>query len=329
VGRAVGRRQGRPAAGNFTPSPADPGQRQFQLADGQWSASRCRSSCSSTPRSATSLGREGHEGDDHPTGRGSWPGCRRVGGSRVHWRTRDYYPAAPRCTSRPTSTAFRSGGAFGAQDLTLDFEIGSGRSSRRGVVAPDRGDHRRRRHHDPAVQLRRGGSAAQHHPQRIHVVTRSTRTLHDEPAAGYSNVHERFAVRISNNGEFIHANPSSAGAQGNTNVTTAASTCRRPTRSSTSTPRSTATRWSHGYLDRAVLRRRRHLGLGINWTSGRPCRPSPGAVAVEPPSTAPAPRPTRQRSRNPTTTTRRRRRRPPRLLRLRRLRRVNLRVALA
>ncbi|MDT7733541.1 MAG: hypothetical protein QOE12_715, partial [Mycobacterium sp.] len=35
----------------------------------------------------------------------------------------------------------------------------------------------------------------------------------------YNHIHERWAVRISNNGEFIHANPSSAGAQGNTNVT--------------------------------------------------------------------------------------------------------------
>jgi hypothetical protein len=32
-------------------------------------------------------------------------------------------------------------------------------------------------------------------------------------------VHERYAVRISNNGEFIHCNPESIGAQGNTNVT--------------------------------------------------------------------------------------------------------------
>lgn len=39
------------------------------------------------------------------------------------------------------------------------------------------------------------------------------------PAAGYDRVHERWAVRISNNGEFIHANPASSGAQGNTNVT--------------------------------------------------------------------------------------------------------------
>ena len=39
------------------------------------------------------------------------------------------------------------------------------------------------------------------------------------PAAGYTNIHERWAVRISNNGEFIHANPASSDAQGNTNVT--------------------------------------------------------------------------------------------------------------
>lgn len=39
------------------------------------------------------------------------------------------------------------------------------------------------------------------------------------PAAGYMNIRERWAVRISNNGEFIHANPASSGAQGNTNVT--------------------------------------------------------------------------------------------------------------
>jgi hypothetical protein len=54
----------------------------------------------------------------------------------------------------------------------------------------------------------------------IHVVSEKYEDFYmSNPAAGYSNVHERFAVRISNNGEFIHANPNSAGAQGNTNVT--------------------------------------------------------------------------------------------------------------
>ena len=54
----------------------------------------------------------------------------------------------------------------------------------------------------------------------IHVVTEKYADFYmSNPAAGYSNAHERWAVRISNNGEFIHANPSSAGAQGNSNVT--------------------------------------------------------------------------------------------------------------
>lgn len=35
----------------------------------------------------------------------------------------------------------------------------------------------------------------------------------------YTNVRERWAVRISNNGEFIHANPESLSAQGSSNVT--------------------------------------------------------------------------------------------------------------
>jgi hypothetical protein len=54
----------------------------------------------------------------------------------------------------------------------------------------------------------------------IHVVTEKYADFYmSNPAGGYTNAHERWAVRISNNGEFIHANPMSAGAQGNTNVT--------------------------------------------------------------------------------------------------------------
>ncbi len=54
----------------------------------------------------------------------------------------------------------------------------------------------------------------------IHVVSEKYEDFYmTNPAAGYANLRERFAVRISNNGEFIHANPASSGAQGNTNVT--------------------------------------------------------------------------------------------------------------
>ena len=39
------------------------------------------------------------------------------------------------------------------------------------------------------------------------------------PADGYFNIRERWAVRISNNGEFIHANPETVNVQGTANVT--------------------------------------------------------------------------------------------------------------
>ena len=53
----------------------------------------------------------------------------------------------------------------------------------------------------------------------IHVVTEKYADFYmSNPAAGYTNAHERWAVRISNNGEFIHANPKSTSAQGNDNV---------------------------------------------------------------------------------------------------------------
>lgn len=54
----------------------------------------------------------------------------------------------------------------------------------------------------------------------IHVVSEKHEDFYmSNPAAGYFNVHERWAVRISNNGEFIHANPETVGVQGASNVT--------------------------------------------------------------------------------------------------------------
>ncbi len=43
--------------------------------------------------------------------------------------------------------------------------------------------------------------------------------LMSNPAYGYNNVPEHWAVRISNDGEFIHANPATTGVQGSENVT--------------------------------------------------------------------------------------------------------------
>ena len=159
-----------------------------------------------------------------PPVEGSWAWLPdEVGGSRVHYRTKDYYPAGTKVNvdARLYGVPFGDG-AFGAQDISLNFEIG-----RRQVVKAEATSHR--------IQvLDAAGAVIMDFPcsygegdlprnitrSGVHVVTEKYEDFYmSNPAAGYSNVHERFAVRISNNGEFIHCNPNSLGAQGNTNVT--------------------------------------------------------------------------------------------------------------
>ncbi|MCV7282879.1 L,D-transpeptidase family protein [Mycolicibacterium flavescens] len=159
-----------------------------------------------------------------PPVEGSWAWLPdEVGGSRVHYRTRDYYPAGTKVHVDAKFYGVPFGdGAYGAQDATLTFEIG-----RRQVVRADAPSHR--------IQVLDGaGAVIMDFPcsygegdldrnvtrSGIHVVTEKYEDFYmTNPAAGYANVRERFAVRISNNGEFIHANPASLGSQGSANVT--------------------------------------------------------------------------------------------------------------
>jgi lipoprotein-anchoring transpeptidase ErfK/SrfK len=159
-----------------------------------------------------------------PPVEGSWAWLPdEVGGSRVHYRTKDYYPADTKVSVDAKLYGVKFGAdAYGAQDITLNFQIG-----RRQVVKAEASSHR--------IQVLDGsGAVIMDFPcsygqadlprnitrSGIHVVTEKYADFYmSNPAAGYSNAHERYAVRISNNGEFIHANPASSGAQGNTNVT--------------------------------------------------------------------------------------------------------------
>src|SRR3954465_7289263 len=159
-----------------------------------------------------------------PPVEGSWAWLPdEVGGSRVHYRTREYYPPGTKVNvdARLYGVDFGDG-AYGAQDISLNFEIG-----RRQVVKAEASSHR--------IQvLDEQGAVIMDFPcsygegdlprnitrSGVHVVTEKYEDFYmSNPAAGYSNVHERFAVRISNNGEFIHCNPNSIASQGNTNVT--------------------------------------------------------------------------------------------------------------
>jgi len=145
-----------------------------------------------------------------------------VGGSRVHYRTREYYPAGAKVhvDAKLYGVSFGDS-AYGAQDISLDFEIG-----RRQVVKAEASSHQIEVITDEGVIMTLPCSYGEADLPRnitrsgIHVVSEKHEDFYmSNPAAGYSNVHERYAVRISNNGEFIHANPASSGAQGNTNVT--------------------------------------------------------------------------------------------------------------
>ncbi|MBJ7338681.1 Ig-like domain-containing protein [Mycolicibacterium sp.] len=158
-----------------------------------------------------------------PPVEGSWAWLPdEVGGSRVHWRTRDYYPPGTKVHVAANMYGVPFGeGAFGAQDLTLDFEIG-----RRQVVKAEASSHQIEVITDAGVIMTLPCSYGEADLPRnvtrsgIHVVTEKYEDFYmSNPAAGYTNAHERFAVRISNNGEFIHANPSTTGVQGSSNVT--------------------------------------------------------------------------------------------------------------
>jgi lipoprotein-anchoring transpeptidase ErfK/SrfK len=143
-------------------------------------------------------------------------------GARVHYRTREYYPAGTTVNVDAKLYGLPFGdGAYGDQDISLRFQIG-----RRQVVKAEVSSHRIQVITDAGVIMDFPCSYGEADKARnvtrngIHVVTEKYADFYmSNPAAGYSNAHERWAVRISNNGEFIHANPSSAGAQGNTNVT--------------------------------------------------------------------------------------------------------------
>nr|WP_225952541.1 Ig-like domain-containing protein [Mycobacterium sp. OAS707] len=215
-----------PVQGNFTTiNPTKQVNGAFQLADGQTVGVAApviiQFDASISDKAAVE---KALKVTTEPPVEGSWAWLPdEVGGSRVHYRSKEYYPAGTKVNVEARLYGVPFGdGAFGAQDITLNFEIG-----RRQVVKAEASSHR--------IQVLDGtGAVIMDFPcsygegdlprnitrSGVHVVTEKYEDFYmSNPAAGYSNVHERFAVRISNNGEFIHCNPNSIGAQGNTNVT--------------------------------------------------------------------------------------------------------------
>jgi lipoprotein-anchoring transpeptidase ErfK/SrfK len=143
------------------------------------------------------------------------------GGSRVDWRPKVYWPAHTKVTVTAKLGGVPYGGdTVGAADFSSSFAIGDAQ-----VVKADVNSFR-------MVVLRNGqkvldvpasyglGSDPERNTRSgVHVVSEKfTDKRMVSQRYGYDLV-EKWAVRISNNGEFIHANPASTAAQGSANVT--------------------------------------------------------------------------------------------------------------
>ncbi|MFC6013641.1 L,D-transpeptidase [Nocardia lasii] len=152
---------------------------------------------------------------------GSWAWLPDDNGSRAHWRPKNYW--TPGTTVQVAAKLYGvdlGGGAYGESDVTSDFTIG-----RSQIVLANAPSHRMQVVRDGAtifdfaVSYGEGNEARNVTRSGVHVVTEKYEDFMMSNPPYYTNVRERWAVRISNNGEFIHANPESLSAQGSSNVT--------------------------------------------------------------------------------------------------------------
>jgi lipoprotein-anchoring transpeptidase ErfK/SrfK len=161
-----------------------------------------------------------------PAVEGAWAWVKHDDGRwAMDYRPKDYWPAGTKIHVDAKLYGVKlNATSYGAADITSDFTVG-----RNQVVVADVNSHelvvkqdgnvvasypasfgRGSENGDPELVTRSG----------IHVVTdKAPEYLMNNPRYGYTNSLQRWTVRISNNGEFIHANPDSASAQGNSNVT--------------------------------------------------------------------------------------------------------------
>ena len=144
------------------------------------------------------------------------------GRSRVHWRSKDYLQPGTQVTVAAKLYGVNHGdGMWGQEDLNLHFTVG-----RTQIVKADVTSHRLVVVRDGKVVMDFPASyGLGSDPDRVtrsgtHVVmSKSPLFLMSNPAYGYVNFPSHWSVRISNNGEFIHANPETTGVQDSANVT--------------------------------------------------------------------------------------------------------------
>jgi lipoprotein-anchoring transpeptidase ErfK/SrfK len=145
--------------------------------------------------------------------------------SEVHFRPSQYWPANTHVTIEADLYGVNMGnGIWGEKNRSVSFEIG-----KKHVSVADAAAHTLTVYDgDQVVQTYPMSAGSNANPTRngAHVVTQSYRTITmdsstfglavDAPGGYRADV--EYAVRISNNGEFVHAAPWSVGQQGSSNV---------------------------------------------------------------------------------------------------------------
>lgn len=148
---------------------------------------------------------------------GSWAWLPDDPQSRLHFRPKEYWPAHSKVSvDAPLKDVPTAEGRVGENDLTLDFEIGreqiteASAKTHRMVVTRDGKEVM-----DFPTSL---GSAKAPSYNGVHVVMSKHADYTMTSARWGYTTPVKWAVRIHNNGEFVHAAPWSAGVQGSQNV---------------------------------------------------------------------------------------------------------------
>ena len=139
------------------------------------------------------------------------------GHSRIHYRPKEFWPEHSKIhVDAPVKDVPFSDDTFGAKDMTLDFEI-----DREQITVADAKKHR--------LTVKRSGKTVMDFPASLgaarspsyngmHIVMSKSRNYTMKSERWSYSTPVTHAVRIHNNGEFIHAAPWSVGSQGRANV---------------------------------------------------------------------------------------------------------------
>ncbi|MFC0549215.1 L,D-transpeptidase [Kutzneria chonburiensis] len=139
----------------------------------------------------------------------------------VHYRPKDYWPANTKVTllAKLYGTPFGNG-AYGAEDMSVSFTVG-----RSLIIRGNTQTHRLQVFQDgKQIADYPASYGLDSDPGRVTnsgthlVMSKSATFAMTNPKYHYENVVVPWAVRISNNGEFMHGYAPSIWAQGNTNV---------------------------------------------------------------------------------------------------------------